>query len=193
VNPVWADLLNSDWHDYLGRGRDEDRLENPAWVERFLSRWGPPGAFGPPRRVRTALRRLRTLLARMVSAALAGRDPSPRDWAALGATLAAAPLVRRLERGKGRCAIRLAPAARGLEAVLGDVAAEFAAVFEKGEQGRIRLCENPDCRWVIHDTSHGGNRRWCEGPGGCGNLMKVRRFRERSRASHKSSRARSRS
>ena len=25
MDPLWAELVNSDWHDYLGQGRDEDR------------------------------------------------------------------------------------------------------------------------------------------------------------------------
>ena len=39
MDPLWAELINSDWHDYLGHGRDEDRLNKPAWLAEFLSRW----------------------------------------------------------------------------------------------------------------------------------------------------------
>jgi hypothetical protein len=35
----WIDLLNSDWHDYRGSGGREDRLDDPAWLGRFLAPW----------------------------------------------------------------------------------------------------------------------------------------------------------
>ena len=86
----------------------------------------------------------------------------------------------RRERRDGGLALALAPAAGALEAVLGTVAASFAAVLAHGETGRIKRCANPDCRWVIYDTSRNGARRWCE-ERVCGSLMRVRRLRARRR------------
>ena len=39
MDAAWLDLLNSDYHDYLGRQGGEDRLDNTKWLGRFLSRW----------------------------------------------------------------------------------------------------------------------------------------------------------
>lgn len=43
---------------------------------------------------------------------------------------------------------------------------------------RVKQCNGPNCDWLFVDTSKTGRRRWCQ-PGTCGNIMRVRRFRER--------------
>jgi predicted RNA-binding Zn ribbon-like protein len=43
---------------------------------------------------------------------------------------------------------------------------------------RVRQCNGPNCDWLFMDTSKAGRRRWCQ-PETCGNMMRVRRFRER--------------
>jgi predicted RNA-binding Zn ribbon-like protein len=43
------------------------------------------------------------------------------------------------------------------------------------------MYENDDCRWVFYDESKSQSLRWCASV--CSNLIRVRRFRERHRAS----------
>jgi predicted RNA-binding Zn ribbon-like protein len=44
----------------------------------------------------------------------------------------------------------------------------------------MRVCANEECRWVFHDTSRSGRRKWCD-MATCGNRAKVARHREKSR------------
>lgn len=53
---LWLDLLNSDWNDYRGSGKREDRLDNPLWLEKYLSRWKLDLAGVPPSRLAPRLR-----------------------------------------------------------------------------------------------------------------------------------------
>jgi predicted RNA-binding Zn ribbon-like protein len=46
---------------------------------------------------------------------------------------------------------------------------------------RLRRCGNSTCYWLFLDETKNCSRRWCE-MASCGNLMKVRRHRERHRA-----------
>ena len=179
---VWADLLNSDWHDHLGSGRREDRLENPAWRERFLESHGLDASGIPAGRLVPALRGLRGLMRRMADAYAARRTPAAADWEALNAHLDRAPLARRLTPPLRGSKPRLSyiPRAGRLEALLGDVAYAFGAALAEGEPSRIKICGNKDCLWVFYDRSRNSSRKWCEAT--CGNLMKVRRFRTRQRA-----------
>jgi predicted RNA-binding Zn ribbon-like protein len=178
---VWADLLNSDWHDHLGSGRREDRLENPVWLRRFLSGHRLDASGIAAERLVPALRALRGLIRRMADACAVRRAPAREDWGALNAYLDRAPLVRRLtppQRGLGP-KISFVPRAGRLEAILGDIAHAFGAALADGEPSRVKVCGNADCLWVFYDRSRNKSRRWCEAT--CGNLMKVRRFRERTR------------
>lgn len=180
MDSLWLDLLNSDWHDYLGTGRREDRLENPEWLSGFLARWGLSRRDISSSDTRGTLRRLRSLLQRLVATVGQGRPPASKDLAALNSFLAATSVVRRLERDHDAYRLLLVPVEGKVKVVLSDIANSFAEVLVQGDLGRIKVCENPHCKWVFYDRSRNRTRRWCEGPV-CGNLLKVRRFRQRRR------------
>ena len=182
------DLLNSEWHDYRGSGRTEDRLENPRWLGEFLARWRLEVAAPPGPDARTALAALRSLLRRMVEALHSGSFPAAADLVKLNAVLTAAPAVRHVASIDGGYRVELVPVERNWDWVLAEVAASFAELLAHHDPHRVKVCENPDCRWVFYDESRNRTRRWCESAG-CGNLLKVRRFRARQqKASRKTGR-----
>ena len=179
MDPLWAELINSDWHDYRGGGGREDRIENPKWLSQFLMRCGVqprplPGAG------REALRRLRAVLRRSATALMAGKAPGRRNLEAINTHLAAAPVRRRVVPAGDRFAVVLVPTAGRLAHVLGETAASFVELLATGDPTRIKVCANRDCGWFVYDESRNRSRRWCESTG-CGNLMKVRRYRQRHR------------
>lgn len=181
MEPLWAELINSDWSDHLGSGRREDRLGNDEWLERFLRGTVWRGQVLPSSYERDRLRTLRTLLRRMVDDLLAGGVLASSDTEALNRLMANAPVLRRLELDGGAWSLLLAPPRGSIDDVLGEIAAAFATMLAEGLSDRVKVCENPDCGWVILDTSRNRSRRWCDSAE-CGNLMKVRRFRQRRRA-----------
>jgi predicted RNA-binding Zn ribbon-like protein len=173
----WLKLLNSDWHDYRGSGLRRDLLDDPAWFERFVKPWRPVLGAVPDGDIRTALKGLRRLVRAVVDHVAAGRHVPGRLWSELNAVLADSPFVRRLERSGPGYAFPLVPRTPGLGAMLGEIASGFGETLARGEPARIKVCDNHDCLWVFYDRSKNRSRRWCEGNTGCGNLMKVRRFR----------------
>lgn len=70
-----------------------------------------------------------------------------------------------------------------VEGALGRLAESVARELTQGRPERLRVCENPDCRWVFVDTSHSGRRKWCD-MRTCGNRVKVARHRQRRREAH---------
>ena len=52
--------------------------------------------------------------------------------------------------------------------------------LERDMPGRLRPCENDECRLFLIDHSRAGTARWCS-MSGCGNRMKARRHYSRSR------------
>lgn len=180
MEPLWADLINSDWRDHLGSGRREDRLGNDRWLARFLKRTGWCGVALPADDERARLRRLRNLLRSMVDTIRAGDGPTQAQREALNQILAAAPVIRRLEQVAGRAGVVLVAANSDIDDVMGTVAASFAHMLAEGEPARIKVCANADCGWVIYDTSRNRSRRWCDKTE-CGNLINVRRHRRRNR------------
>lgn len=67
-----------------------------------------------------------------------------------------------------------------VEGALGRLAESIARELTQGRPERLRVCENPDCRWIFVDTSHSGRRKWCD-MRTCGNRVKVARHRQRRR------------
>lgn len=180
MDPLWAELINSDWHDYRGGGGREDRIENPTWLSQFMLRCGVAPRPLPGPKGRKALRRLRAVLRRSATGLMAGKAPGRRDLEAINRCLADAPFTRRVTAAGRAFAVELVPRVGGIARVLGEVAASFAQLLATGDPARIKVCANRDCGWIVYDESRNRTRRWCESTG-CGNLMKVRRFRQRHR------------
>lgn len=180
MDAMFLDFLNSDWHDYRGTGHSEDRLEDGAWVRQFLARWGLSSEAELSVAERAELGALRTRLRRMVETLEAGQTLDAADLRALDETLATAPLVRRLSGGPDTLQLGLTPLQRTWAWVRGEIVASFVEMLSHGDTQRLKICENADCRWVFYDESKSRTRRWCEPE--CGNLIKVRRFRERQRS-----------
>jgi len=176
-DPLWADLINSDWRDYRGSGAREDRISNDSWIRPFLTRAGWSGGL-PDSAGRAHLRDLRSLLRRMVDTLIAGKEIRAADLRAFNRVLADSPAVSRLERKGSAWRLSQGPTAPGFEQVPAAIAFSFASMLAEGDPTRIKVCANPDCGWVIYDESHNRTRRWCDVKE-CGNLIKVRRFRAR--------------
>jgi predicted RNA-binding Zn ribbon-like protein len=69
------------------------------------------------------------------------------------------------------------PLGEALAALASPIVEELA----RGRPERLRVCENPTCRWAFFDSSPTGRRRWCEMQS-CGNRAKAARHRARRRA-----------
>jgi len=67
-----------------------------------------------------------------------------------------------------------------LDAALRPVLESAVALMTSERMARVRRCGNSTCYWLFLDETKNRSRRWCE-MASCGNLMKVRRHRERHR------------
>ena len=71
--------------------------------------------------------------------------------------------------------------AHELDAVLRPLLESAVSLMTSKRIKRLRRCGNTTCYWLFLDQTKNCSRRWCEMKS-CGNLMKVRRHRERHRA-----------
>src|SRR5207244_1417681 len=82
------------------------------------------------------------------------------------------------EWGGEKFELEMVPLARDWRWVMAEIAASFADLLAKHDSKRLKICENPNCRWIFYDESKSRTRRWCTN-NKCANLWKVRRFRAR--------------
>lgn len=174
---LWTDFLNSDYHDWRGSGRDEDRLDRPDWLPDFLARWQLAALLPPSPSEMDDLKALRTLLHRLAGDLTNGVAPTPDAVAQLNRYLAGGPVLRQLRADN---TLQLLPATQDWPQVMAAIVAAFAQTLAEGEGARVRICDNPDCRWVFYDETRNRTKRFCDDKM-CGNLMKVRRFRARQK------------
>lgn len=153
----------------------QDALATPAgfkaWLHAERGYQGPPPT---PRQTAAAQRwreALRELLARHGAAEHA--PPVPAD--ALNAWLAKFP-VRFAASPEGGFAVR--PPGSDVGQALAGLAADAVLCQASPVWTRLKVCQNPDCRWAYCDQSRSATQKWCS-MAACGNRMKVRRHRRR--------------
>ncbi|TAN31413.1 hypothetical protein EPN29_13370 [bacterium] len=75
---------------------------------------------------------------------------------------------------------RLDPEVTGVVGAIGRIVAAVYTAMEGEDWSRLKLCESPPCRWAFYDRSRNHSSRWCT-MASCGNRMKAKRFRSRSK------------
>jgi predicted RNA-binding Zn ribbon-like protein len=65
-----------------------------------------------------------------------------------------------------------------LDSPLWPVGRAAAALLTSGDLSRLRQCGGERCGWLFLDRSRNRSRHWCTMED-CGNVSKVRRFRQR--------------
>jgi len=134
-----------------------------------------------PREARAAHGRalaFREALYRTLRALMLGRGPAPAVLALLNVELAAWRSREVLAARREGLLWEWRDAAARLESPLWPVARAAAALLTSPELARLRQCGGFDCGWLFLDRSRNHSRQWCTMED-CGNLSKVRRFRER--------------
>lgn len=124
---------------------------------------------------------LREATYRIFRAAIDGGSPAPDDMVVLDSAVRIARTRERLvARGPFPLEWEWNAKNGALDRVLWPVARSAAELLTSGDLERVGQCPGEECGWLFLDTSRSGRRRWCS-MADCGNIAKVRRFRERQR------------
>jgi predicted RNA-binding Zn ribbon-like protein len=129
--------------------------------------------------LRRALR-LRESLYRILRSHIAGGKPDGGDLEVLSDEVRRAHRHDRLAWRREGFTVESVDA-EPLELPLGLIVRSAIELLTSKELARVKACPGEHCGWLFVDTSKSGRRRWCL-MSDCGNLDKVRRFRERALA-----------
>jgi predicted RNA-binding Zn ribbon-like protein len=124
---------------------------------------------------------LREALYRIFARLASGHSPLATDLAILNASLPGALTRLRVAPGDDGFAWTWEGERAALDRLLWPVARDAAVFLTSMNLARLRTCGNPRCRWVFHDGTRSGTRRWCS-MAVCGNRAK--QLRHRRRAAH---------
>ncbi|HYT19096.1 MAG TPA: CGNR zinc finger domain-containing protein [Candidatus Polarisedimenticolia bacterium] len=168
----WVDLANSEEWD--GFGKRTDHLTDPEWLAAFQKHWKlAPILRGKSSRLR--LQNLRELLLSAAQKLAAGHAPNAAEISKLNHALNV-PVRQRLVQHQNGWRAQLVPVNRDTNWALAQIAASLTETLAGQQAKRVRICANTDCRWVFHDPTKGGTKRWCNDRT-CGNRARVRRAR----------------
>jgi predicted RNA-binding Zn ribbon-like protein len=171
----WIDLVNSE--EYDGFGIRSDHLADAGWVKTFLTHWSLDERFGTAVDLRN-LNRVRDFLRGVAETIASGKGVPNQDLTTINRALRT-PVYRQLrKRGSAFYDLDLVPLHQGWGWVRAEIFRSLALMLAEGQRQRLKICPNPDCRWLFFDQTHGNSRKWCSDLR-CGNRDKVRRFRER--------------
>jgi predicted RNA-binding Zn ribbon-like protein len=168
------ELANSELRDGFGGVRD--RLDDPGWRGRLLSRVGWQDF--PDAEARERAEALRRLIRRVVLTVARGETVSADDADAFNDCLRRSPLVTYVSRERGTLAVRRRPVADDWDAALAAFVRDFVDLLAETDPARIKVCANALCQWAFVDESRNRSRRWCHSSA-CGNVERVRRHRAR--------------
>ncbi len=87
----------------------------------------------------------------------------------------------RLSRTGEAYAWSLDPSASALEAAMQPLVESAVSLLTSAKLERLGRCGRSTCTWLFIDETRNHSRRWCE-MASCGNVLKVRRHREKARS-----------
>jgi predicted RNA-binding Zn ribbon-like protein len=143
------------------------------------------GALARPAVARAMFHRavvFREALYRTLRALMRRRPPAPSDLEVLNAEVQAFRSQEALVARGTKLGWESRARTPALEAPLLLVLRAASELVTSSELESLRLCGGEDCGWLFLDQSRNGRRRWCSMED-CGNLDKVRRFRQRAKRS----------
>lgn len=179
MDALCLDFINSEFRDFRGRWVRDD-LQQPNWLDQFLTKWDLQVEQSPDEVTITALLALRTLLRHMIES-LADGLISEDDRSRFNATLLKVPFNRFLIKDGEGYSIAMIPMKRDWDWIQAEIAASFGHMLTEHEPARLKLCANDNCRWAFYDETKSRTRQYCTADK-CANLMKARRYRVRRKA-----------
>src|SRR5882762_2840311 len=124
--------------------------------------------------------KLREALFRVLNAKAGGGAIAREDLTTIEAEHARAASFARLSWNGEEYRWSLDPSAGALDAAMQPLVESAVSLLTSAKMERLRRCGNSTCYWLFLDETRNHSRRWCE-MASCGNVVKVRRHREKAR------------
>jgi predicted RNA-binding Zn ribbon-like protein len=191
IRTSWPCLTLTQTRGWEARDRSDDRFQDyaavVAWArERGLVQTGEADVLlaeaarrsDDAAEVLAHVVRARALLYRIFSGVARGDPPATEDVADLNRLTAAVAAHRTLTPARGPWNWRWDDDPKALDRVLWPVLESAVELLTSDLLPRVKLCQGDGCGWLFVDASRNRSRRWCD-MSDCGNLAKVRRYRQR--------------
>lgn len=168
------DFINSQW--YRTHKTFCEPLRNEEWFKNFSMKWKLPAVNIQNEEFLNSLFELRDILRLAVEDLCTKKLINTEGIDKINEYMANFPLSKVLRKEADGYKLYIMPQKLETDQIIFEIISSFVQMITEYEIERIKLCENPDCRWVFYDESKSHTRKWCDNT--CATLMKVRRFRQ---------------
>lgn len=168
-------FINTNW--YKTHKENRELLDDSSWLESFQVKWKLQTGASPKEKDIINLKELRAFLESAINKIIQGNNLSQEQLIVINKFLSLSVLNKSIEIVDNKYISKLNPLNRNWDWVLYEITVSFVELIISQDIKRIKLCENPECKWIFFDESKSRTRRWCDNT--CASLIKVRKFRER--------------
>lgn len=175
MDGLCLDFINSKW--YAAHKLNKEILRENDLLVDFFSKRNFRIDGSPDSRIQDALLELRSFLEKTLEEFVTSKSVSKEALSKIDEYLRAVTCVRVVEQADGKYKVALKPVLSDWNWIMAEIAASFVQLLWECDVDRIKICENPECRWVFYDETKSRTKRWCDDT--CASRMKVRRFREK--------------
>ncbi|WP_446898430.1 CGNR zinc finger domain-containing protein [Clostridium sp. LBM24168] len=175
------DFINSQW--YKTHKIFKDPLNDKTLFKALCTKWNLPINHIPDEKMINKLSELRDFLSYIINKLYIKKTLNLEDINKINQYLKISSSYKVLKKDKGKFYLETVPVEPHLDLVIFKIISSFVELITKYDIDRIKLCQNPDCKWIFYDESRNHTRKWCDNT--CATLIKVRRFRENQRHKQK--------
>ncbi|MGF7228655.1 MAG: CGNR zinc finger domain-containing protein [Candidatus Saccharibacteria bacterium] len=174
------DFINSLRHDYLNGQGAEDRFAQQAWRQTFLTRYELDVSEPLSADTLKKMQDFRAWLRQALENVVARGELSVKDVEIANSYLLKVSVSREARaNGNGNFEIICVPFTKDWEWFQSEVVQSFFAMLSNVDKTQLKICSNPNCRWIYYDDTKNHSQNWCDNT--CANLMRVRRSRARQK------------
>lgn len=177
MKELCLDFINTRW--YLTHKINKEILADPELLKEFLESHQLHIDSPISIDIINDLMELRAFLAKNLEDYMRERLISSEAIKRINYYLAISTCIRVMEKRENGFSLAIRPNFVDWNWVMAEITASFVELLESGDYNRIKLCENPECKWFFYDETKSRTKRWCDDR--CASLMKVRKFRSKQK------------
>jgi predicted RNA-binding Zn ribbon-like protein len=177
MTKLCLDFLNTRW--YLTHKLNKEILTDPKLLKEFLKEHQLHIETPPSIETTDDLLKLRTYLAKALEDYAKDSLISLENLTRINHYLSIPTCRRILEQTEHGFQITIQPLSFDWHWIIAEILMSFAEIIQSDNKGRVKFCENPDCKWFFYDETKSRTKRWCSDK--CASLMKVRKFRAKQK------------
>ncbi|KOF56479.1 hypothetical protein AGR56_06780 [Clostridium sp. DMHC 10] len=166
--------MNSRW--YNTHKSFKEPLQDRDWIVNFCSQWEIPISSVISKKMIDTLLELRNFLSDLIEGISSQNTIGSEDINKINKYLMPFLFYRTLKSDGKKYYIEDAIYGKSNNFIVFEVVSSFIEMISKYDIKRMKLCQNPECKWAFYDESKNCTRKWCDNT--CATLMKVRKFRQ---------------